>query len=89
MKSYTPAQLCEIDLHQKTAQQSLQLLHSVLLDYANKQGEIRIIVGQGRHSTTGPVLPQLVKDFCKSNALHWRPAKYAEGGNGVIVITLK
>ena len=52
---------------------------------------ISFIVGQGLHSANGPVIKPLLTDYLKHHLLikNISPGKYAQGGQGVLIVKLK
>lgn len=58
---------------------------------ANNLSLVSLIVGQGLHSSNGPVIKPLLSDYLKQHPLikNVSPGKYAQGGQGVLVVKLK
>ena len=91
MSYYTPAenkypQIPEqiIDLHGYTTSESKEILDEIFND--KEVGHVRIIVGRGLNSSTGPVLPSFVKNYLNSNQINFHQAKIQDGGEGALEV---
>lgn len=59
------------------------------IDELIRSGEykhVRIIVGKGKNSQNGPVLPDFVKNYLTSNHIRWNQSKFQDGGEGSLEI---
>ncbi len=62
------------------------------LDEILQSGEyshIRIIVGKGRNSADGPVLPSYVKNYLTERNIRFNQSKIRDGGEGSLEVYLK
>lgn len=50
---------------------------------------VRIIVGKGRNSIDGPVLPNFVKNYLTERSIRFSQSKIADGGEGSLEVYLK
>lgn len=94
LKRYPPIQKT-LDLHGCTAVQAQVKTRSFLLT-GKQQGlfTVRIIVGKGRHSQMGPVLPDVIEDLVialkKSGQVLWFEwEKKTKARSGALVVYLK
>jgi DNA-nicking Smr family endonuclease len=88
---YTPVIDAELDLHGYTSSEARSAVEE-LLSEANSAGwqRIRIVVGKGTRSMGGvPILPDVVKAVLIRHGHDYTYAKVFEGGEGVLVVTLK
>lgn len=76
-----------IDLHGYNTLEAEEILNEVL--YKNKYAHIRIIVGKGRNSEYGPILPNFVKGLLKQNNISFEQASFRNGGVGALDVYLK
>lgn len=61
------------------------------LDEIIREGEykhIRIIVGKGKNSINGPILPNFVKNYLNSNNIRFNQSKFQDGGEGSLEVFL-
>ena len=58
---------------------------------ANNSKIISLITGKGKHSKNGPIIKPLLKTYLKThnNVENIKEGKYAEGGEGFLIIKLK
>jgi DNA-nicking Smr family endonuclease len=77
----------EIDLHGCTTEESKQLLDSVIDE--GRHRFIRVIVGKGRNSDNGPILPNYVKGYLNERGLRYNLAKQRDGGEGALEVFLR
>lgn len=79
----TPTKI--IDLHGYTTAEA----KIVLDDLIKSDGDyVRIIVGKGNHSESGPVLKDFVKKFLLSRNIHFNQSKIGDGGEGALEVFL-
>lgn len=69
-----------LDLHGHTANEATHLLDTLCVN--NKGMLVRIIVGKGTRSKSGPVLPDHVKRYLTAANIPYRQSKIQEGGEG-------
>lgn len=75
-----------------TTQEILQLADDFIADsLENNLSIISLIVGQGIHSSNGPVVKPLISDFLKNHPAvkSFSEGKFAQGGQGVFIVKLK
>ena len=62
----------------------------ILNSQKNKLKKISFIVGQGKHSKNGPVIKPLLQEYLSthSGVLKISLGKFAQGGEGVLVVDL-
>ena len=94
LKRY-PAVETELDLHGCTAMQAESRARSFILT-CQRRGffTIRIIVGKGRHSPLGPVLPDVVEDLAvqmrkEGPVLHFQWENKRKSTSGALVVYLR
>ncbi len=88
-KDYAPVVGAELDLHGCTAYEAVDAVRTFLAEErAAGTRRVRIIVGKGRHSTGGPVLPDAVKALLVREGYTYTYAKLALGGDGALEVTL-
>lgn len=46
----------------------------------------RIIVGKGKNSQNGPILPDFVKNYLTSHHIRWNQSKIQDGGEGSLEV---
>lgn len=91
MNKYQQSIEAEIDLHQLTKDEARQEVNA-FLDEARALGykKIRIITGKGLHSESGVgVLNTYVKEILAGKGYKYDNAKYNEGGEGAIDVSMK
>ncbi len=47
---------------------------------------VRIIVGKGKNSPNGPILPDFVKNYLTSHHIRWNQSKIQDGGEGSLEV---
>lgn len=47
---------------------------------------LRIIVGKGKNSQNGPILPDFVKNYLTSHHIRWNQSKIQDGGEGSLEV---
>ena len=94
LKRYPPAEM-ELDLHGCTAMEAEFKVKSFLIS-AKQQGyfTVRIIVGKGLHSESGPVLPGVIEDVLKllqvqGIVLHYSWGKKTKARSGALTAYIK
>ncbi len=80
----------EIDLHQMTRDEARQEVETFLVEAESlRYKKIRIITGKGIHSENGKgVLGTYIKGLLDLKGYDYNIAKYDEGGEGAIDISL-
>jgi DNA-nicking Smr family endonuclease len=73
-----------IDLHGLTTSETQVLLDELLLrrDYRH----VRIIIGKGRNSEHGPILPNFVKNYLTAKGVRFSQSKIHDGGEGALEV---
>jgi DNA-nicking Smr family endonuclease len=85
----------ELDFHNRgplTRQDILALADDFIRDsLENNYSVISFIVGQGIHSSNGPVIKPLIADFLKNHprVKNFSEGKFAEGGSGIFNVKLR
>lgn len=77
----------EIDLHGYTTAESKEILDALLKE--KKYVIVRIIVGKGRHSVGGAVLPDFVRSYLHSHGVRYNQSKIGNGGEGALEVFLR
>lgn len=91
MNKYQQSIQAELDLHQMTKDEA-RLEVRAFLDEAEALGykKIRIITGKGIHSESGVgVLNTYVKELLDNAGYKYDNAKYNEGGEGAIDVSIR
>lgn len=84
-----------LDFHNRgplTPDQIIQLTDDFINDSVEqKLKTITLIVGQGLHSASGPIIKPMLTDYLTQHPLvkTIAPGKYAQGGQGVLIVKLK
>ncbi|MFM7088706.1 MAG: Smr/MutS family protein [Candidatus Paceibacterota bacterium] len=76
-----------IDFHGYTTLECSDALDELLRDGACRH--VRLIVGRGRNSAHGPVLPDFVKQYLRARGIRFNPSKIADGGEGSLEVFLR
>jgi DNA-nicking Smr family endonuclease len=74
----------EVDLHGHTTSESLDVLDSLIKE--GRYRHVRIIVGKGRNSENGPILPNFVKNYLDSFGIRYNQSKIQDGGEGALEV---
>lgn len=62
------------------------------IDDLIRQGEykhIRMIIGRGKRSANGPVLPDFIKNYLDSQNIRYNQSKIQDGGEGSLEVFLR
>ncbi len=74
-----------IDLHGYTKLEATQKLDAL----TQLSGvHVRIIVGNGHHSSNGPILKDTVKAYLTAKGIHYNQSKPKDGGSGALEVFL-
>lgn len=73
-----------IDLHGFTTSEAKEILDDLLND--QEIYHVRLIVGRGLNSASGPVLPNFVKTYLNSKHINFHQAKIQDGGEGALEV---
>ncbi len=73
-----------IDLHGHTTREAESILHTLIEDAT--YSHIRVIVGKGNHSKSGPVLRDFVKDYLRERNIRFNQSKIGDGGEGSLEV---
>lgn len=76
-----------LDLHGYTTFECQEAIDELRREGKYKQ--IRMIIGRGKRSTNGPVLPDFVKSYLTSQNIRWNLSKIQDGGEGSLEVFLK
>ena len=76
-----------LDFHGYTTFECQEELEALIRDQEYKH--IRVIIGRGRNSTNGPVLPDFVKNYLTSQNIRFNQSKIQDGGEGSLEVFLK
>lgn len=74
----------ELDLHGWTMMEAKEELDEIIRegDYSH----IRVIVGKGKNSADGPVLPNFVKNYLNERNIRFSQSKIQDGGEGALEV---
>lgn len=74
----------ELDLHGWTTMEAKEELDEIIRegDYSH----IRVIVGKGKNSADGPVLPNFVKNYLNERNIRFSQSKIQDGGEGALEV---
>lgn len=77
----------ELDFHGWTTEECKEELDEIIRegDYSH----IRVIVGKGKNSEGGPVLPNFVKNYLNERNIRFSQSKIQDGGEGALEVFLK
>lgn len=73
-----------LDLHGYTTAECQDAIDELIREGEHKH--IRIIVGRGKRSANGPVLPDFVKNYLNMHNIRWIQSKINEGGEGSLEV---
>ena len=73
-----------IDLHGHTTREAEAILRTLI--EKSEFAHIRIIVGKGNHSKSGPVLPDFVRGFLTKHNIRFNQSKIQDGGEGSLEV---
>lgn len=76
-----------IDFHGYTTFECQEYIDELIRD--GQYTHIRMIIGRGRNSANGPVLPNFVKNYLTSHSIRWNQSKIQDGGEGSLEVFLK
>lgn len=77
----------EIDLHGYTTEEAREVLEEMMS--SGKYKHVRVIVGKGRHSAGGAVLPDFVKAYLNMRSIKYNQSKIKDGGEGALEVFLR
>jgi DNA-nicking Smr family endonuclease len=77
----------ELDLHGYTTFEAGEALDEIIKE--GGYSHIRIIVGKGRRSVGGPVLPDFVKNYLNARGIRWNQSLIQNGGEGALEVFFK
>jgi len=77
----------ELDFHGWTTMECKEELDEIIRegDYSH----IRIIVGKGKNSADGPILPNFVKNYLNGKGIRFNQSKIQDGGEGALEVYLR
>lgn len=74
------------DFHGYTTLECKDELNQIIA--SGEYSHIRVIVGKGRGSLNGPILPNFVKNFLTEKRIRFAQSKFQDGGEGAIEVYL-
>lgn len=77
----------ELDFHGWTTMECKEELDEIIRE--NDYSHIRIIVGKGKNSADGPVLPNFVKNYLNERNIRFSQSKIQDGGEGALEVYLR
>lgn len=77
----------EIDLHGYITEEAREVLGEVVS--SGKYKHVRVIVGKGKHSAGGAILPDFVKAYLNSHNIKYNQSKIKDGGEGALEVFLR
>ncbi len=75
-----------VDFHGYTTLECQEVIDALLRERDYKH--VRMIVGRGRNSAHGPVLPDFVKSYLRQKGIRFNPSKIQDGGEGSLEVFL-
>ena len=87
MNKYTQEPEEIVDLHGHTTREAEVILRTIL--EKNEFRHIRVIVGRGNHSKSGPVLRDFVKAYLIQRNIRFNQSKIQHGGEGCLEVFLR
>ena len=69
-----------LDLHGYTTFETEDALNDIIKSHEYKH--VRLIVGKGRNSKNGPILPNFVKNYLSDRDIRFNQSKLQDGGEG-------
>jgi DNA-nicking Smr family endonuclease len=72
-----------LDLHGRTVREAQHALSAL---FEKNFSHVRVIVGKGLHSKTGPKLRDTVKEFLSAQGVRFAQSKIADGGEGALEV---
>ncbi|MBP6866577.1 MAG: Smr/MutS family protein [Candidatus Pacebacteria bacterium] len=76
-----------IDFHGYTTFECQEAIDALIQEGGYKH--IRMIIGRGKRSANGPVLPDFVKSYLTSQNIRFNQSKIQDGGEGSLEVFLK
>jgi len=76
-----------VDFHGYTTFECQEAIEELIREGEYKK--VRMIIGRGKRSANGPVLPDFVKNYLNSHNIRWNISKIQEGGEGSLEVFLK
>ncbi|MBS3922932.1 MAG: Smr/MutS family protein [Nitrosarchaeum sp.] len=76
-----------IDFHGYTTFECQETIDQLIRE--GKYKKVRMIIGRGKRSANGPVLPDFVKNYLTSQNIRWNQSKIQDGGEGSLEVFLK
>jgi DNA-nicking Smr family endonuclease len=84
---YTQTPELVLDFHGYTTFECKEVLDELVVSH--EYSHVRIIVGKGKNSTNGPILPDFVKNYLVDNNIRFNTSKIQDGGEGALEVFLK
>ncbi len=75
-----------VDLHGHTTREAEAILQKII--DAHAYPHVRIVVGKGNHSRSGPVLRDFVKSYLTQRNIRFNQSKIQDGGEGSLEVFL-
>ena len=75
-----------LDLHGYTTFECQEALDEIRR--AGEYTHLRVIIGRGKRSANGPVLPDFVKNYLTSQNIRFNQSKIQDGGEGSLEVFL-
>ncbi len=75
------------DLHGYTTFECQEIIDELISE--RKYSHVRLIVGRGRNSANGPVLPDFVRGYLTSHHIRFNQSKMSDGGEGSLEVFFK
>ncbi|MDQ3076201.1 MAG: Smr/MutS family protein [bacterium] len=76
-----------IDFHGYTTFECQEAIDELIREGEHKQ--IRMIIGRGKRSANGPVLPDFIKNYLTSQNIRFNQSKFQDGGEGSLEVFFK
>lgn len=76
-----------LDFHGYTTLECKDELDALISE--GKFGHIRIIVGKGKNSQEGPILPNFVRNYLTDHRIRFNQSKLQDGGEGALEVYLE
>lgn len=73
-----------IDLHGFTTSEARVIIDELLTE--TDIYHVRLIVGRGKNSINGPILPNFVKTYLKSKNIYFEQSRTKDGGEGSLEV---
>ncbi|MBS3913454.1 MAG: Smr/MutS family protein [Bacteroidetes bacterium] len=73
-----------IDFHGYTTFECQEVTDKLIRD--REYSHVRMIIGRGKRSAHGPVLPDFVKNYLTSQNIRWNQSKIQDGGEGSLEV---